>query len=92
MDDPNTVPERTIRCCFLGDAAVGKTRMILASAKKSGSEEQMFFTYATTMEIDGAQARVELCDTQVVFLPQPFCFSFFFFFVWNFFIEISLSL
>jgi hypothetical protein len=74
MDDPN--PERTIRCCFLGDAAVGKTRMILASAKKGGGEEQMFFTYSTTMDIDGAPAKVELCDTQVDFC----CFLFDFFF------------
>ncbi len=64
-DDSDAAPERTIRCCFLGDGAVGKTRMILTSVKNSvGGEEQMFFTYATTMEVDGSIARVELCDTQ----------------------------
>lgn len=65
MDDPEG-GKGTIRCCFLGDAAVGKTLLILTSVKKEGGQEPMFFHHATTMDIDGVPTRVELCDTQVL--------------------------
>ncbi len=61
--------ERRISCVFVGDAAVGKTRMVRAAVSKDNAEqeedaERMFYTYHTTMEVDGAPTRVELCDTQ----------------------------
>ncbi len=62
--------EKTISCVFIGDAAVGKTRMVTTAAKKEQQpdegeqRERMFLSYHTTMEVDGAPAQVELCDTQ----------------------------
>ena len=67
--DAMQAEERRISCVFVGDAAVGKTRMVMAAVRKEHKAEEeeaerMFYTYHTTMEVDGAPTRVELCDTQ----------------------------